>query len=1360
MNNNNNIDNIIFSGDGRGLNFSTFIGLLAHMYIIDGVNRLTKADLLRRIRGDALDVVAGLAHETTLDDVIRVLSENYAVGETDQLNEVMKLAETRFPSLEMAIAKFIAKTARTEMFNEKTKIMLFTKVIGIELGYEVKKNAPETLSRAVELARTIENSTIDMVGRSMYLGQMTNRLQQDYGGYFQNDNPIMTTSTFINQNQMQTPMLPQPIYTPININPYTPQLQGMNNGFTIQTPMANNGFVPQTPGTPYSTPAAVNAINGNRITCNYCKKLGHRATECYKKRNNERRNEVRTIEVEEETVNAIGSNNISATLLVNGKYVRGLVDTGSSITLLWRSIAEKLQLKINEAENTAKSASTHKIKIIGYAHAEIKIGKLVGNCKIDIVEDGETTMDCIFGLNLINKLDLIIDTSSMKLFNKQYGIGVKLYYREFNKTICAIDYNYLNKLSPDVGELIKKYECIFESKLKKPGLITDIKHCINLVDENISAYTPAYKTSPSDKEFIEAYIKDALDRGIIERSKSSKYGAPIVLNKKNGKTRFCVNYKKLNSITVKDRYPLPLISDCWYYLRNAKVFSKLDLTQGYYQIMMNEADKEKTTFVSHIGSFQYTVMPFGLVNGPATFQRMVEELLGEKLRKTAIVFIDDFIVFSNKKEEHAKDLETIFNLFKERRVSVQIEKCEIEKEEIKFLGFKVSREGITYDGSKFIDLQALPPPANQKELMKFLGTVNYFRSFIKDFTSYTQPFFKLLKKNINFTWDKELELNRVKLLKVLAGTNVLSFPKDTMDNVIESDVSNNGIGGVMLQDGKPVCFYSRSLNDAEKKYSVTEKECLAVVECVKYFKSYINGRKVTIITDHQPLKYILTGKFTDRIVKWSMLLQEVDFQIVYRPGKENFLADTLSRYPSGNGGSLDLDIPVYTVTSVSSNEELLEFSKECIERELNKEPFCKAMREYLDNGSLPEEPGIGREILLESEFYCVMDDYLCRGTKHIQSSRKSKFTGFQIVIPKTMIVMVLKMFHECKLLGGHFGFIKTLNKIKERFYWRGMIKDIKHYTQQCNVCLSIKRKYGKKEGLLVPMRVVSEPFHTVGVDFIGPVEFKGVKIYLLVFIDYFSKWPEVFLTQYQDAETVANILFYEIITRYGAPARLVSDRGAVFLSAVVSGINKIFGTKKINSTAYHPQLDGQTENFNSTLIRMLKSFINEELYGNWSELLRCVLFTYRITPHVSTGFSPFFLLYNRQPRLPVDTSLKANFYSNRLILDFANDIAQSIQNNVKRARWFAEQKLEKSKENQEVYYNKGRVPTQIGEGDYVYLHTPYVANGSDVPKKFYRPWTGPFKVIKKKSEVNFELEMGNSLAHRIVNVNRLKKVIN
>ncbi|KAM9975670.1 hypothetical protein ACTFIW_000787 [Dictyostelium discoideum] len=469
----------------------------------------------------------------------------------------------------------------------------------------------------------------------------------------------------------------------------------------------------------------------NRITCNFCGKLGHKAIECWKRKNSEKvRKEVRTIEAEEEeTVNAIGSNNISATLSVNGRNVRGLVDTGSSITLMWRSMADKLKLQVCQEVNSAKSASTHKIKIIGYAITEVKIDKVIGQCRIEIVEDGDISIDCIFGLNLINKLNLVIDTVGMKLFNRQHNVGVKVYYREFYNKVCQIDYNYLNKLSQEMGDLIKQYECIFESKLSKPGLITEVKHVIKLSDENANVYTPAYKTSPGDKEFIENYIKEALEKGIIERSKSARYGSPIVLHMKNGKTRFCINYKKLNSITVKDRYPLPLISDCWYYLRDVEVFSKFDLTQGYYQIMMEESDKEKTTFVSHMGSFQYKVMPFGLVNGPATFQRMVEELLGEELlRKISIVFIDDFIVFSCNRENH----------------------CEIEREEIKFLGFKVSKEGITYDGTKFIDLQEMLPPINQKELMKLLGIVNYFRSFIKNFTNYTQPFFKLLKKGINF----------------------------------------------------------------------------------------------------------------------------------------------------------------------------------------------------------------------------------------------------------------------------------------------------------------------------------------------------------------------------------------------------------------------------------------------------------------------------------------------------------------------------------------------------------------------------------------------------------------------------------
>ncbi|KAM9988943.1 hypothetical protein ACTFIY_004982 [Dictyostelium cf. discoideum] len=627
MNNINN-DNIVFSGDGRGL-----------------------PELLKRIKGDALEYVSSLAIEASVEDIIESLSNTYRATEEDHLSEVMKLIDTKFTNLEMEISKLVAKVAR---------------------------NAPETLVRAVEIARTIEGTSIESMGRY-------------YGNYFQTDLNLSMVPNFGGQVQQQTPLLPQPMQTPLRQNVYVPQ-----------TPVVN-GYMPQTPVTPYSAPSTVNM------------KPGHKVFECWKKKNSEKfKSEVRTIEEDEETVNAIGTNSISATLLVNGKNVRGLVDTGSSITVQRQLL---------------------RIKIIGYANAEVKIDRVVGLCKIDIVDDGDLSMDCIFGLNLINKLDLIIDTSGMKLFNKQHNVGVKLYYREFSQKICAIDYNYLNKLSPEL---------------------------------KTNVYTTAYNTSPSDKEFIESYIKDALERGIIEKSKSSKFGSPIVLHKRNGKTRFCVNYKKLNSVTVKDKYPLPLVSDCWYYLRNIEVFTKLDLTQGYYQIKMGEEDREKTTFVSHMGE--------------------------EMLRKISIVFIDDFIVFSRNKNKQSEDLRRVFELFKERKISVQLKNVSLREKKLSS-GFKVSKDGITYDGSKFINLQQLPPPNNQKELMKLLGIVNYFRTFIKNFTSYTQPFFPLLKKNINFEWTEELEKCRMKLLRVLAETNVLSFPRDAVNNVIETDVSNNGIGG-------------------------------------------------------------------------------------------------------------------------------------------------------------------------------------------------------------------------------------------------------------------------------------------------------------------------------------------------------------------------------------------------------------------------------------------------------------------------------------------------------------------------------------------------------------------------------------
>nr|AAG37039.1 polyprotein [Dictyostelium discoideum] len=1435
-----NNENIIFSGDGKGLSFRKF----KHLLLLIHGEEISKADIIRKLRNNALEYAATLDTDLTAMEIIEDLKDAFDIGDSDDLTELTKLGEYKYNTLDILIGKFLSKCSAVDI-SEKFKIQLFYSAVGTELGIEITKCAPKSLKRAIDIAKSCEDGSIRIKGRSMYTGQLVAKTLQEFGNqrYLGSGSGYSATSPqYVTSQNEQQSIESEEISTPIFKNQYynrSPQMSPQSS--------------------PYKAPQ--NQVNSITKFCKYCKKKGHVIQECWSKDKKNNYNENKQsynnhstnaiTMVNDKTINSIGTDSMNAALLINDKNVRGLVDTGSSLTIIWESIAKKLNLKVEGKSFSVNSASNNEIKIVGSCDTIIKLGKASAKVNVNIVKDNDTSIDCIFGVDTLIGLKLIIDCKEMIIKNLEFNVGTRLITRETKPIVCKIDLNILEKVSKPMAELLIKNEEIFETKLSKPGSLIDVEHSIKLTDENVSVYTPPYKTSPADKEFIEEYIKDALDKGIIEKSDSSQYGSPIVLSRKNDKIRFCVNYKKLNDLTIKDRYPLPLISDCWYYLKDAKVFSKIDLTSGYYQIKMKEEDKDKTTFVSHMGQFRYVVMPFGLCNAPATFQRYMNELLKDELRKSNIGFIDDCIIYSKNNEYHIEHVKLLFEKFKEKGAKLQITKCEFEKEEIKFLGYIVSKNGITYDSSKFNELLKTPPPSNQKELMKLLGTVNYFRTFIKNFTHLTSSFYPLLKKGVNFKWTDELENDRVKLFTTLAQTNLLSFPQDTDDNVIETDASIIGIGGVMIQNGKPVSYYSRTLNNAEKNYSVTERECLAIIESIKYFKSYINGRKVKIITDHQPLKYLLTGKFTDRITRWTVLLQEYNYEIIYRPGKENFLADALSRCPDRDQQPIDCDIPekIFTIThypvaspsttilprvlpsrsnqtsnvspattiqppnSSSSNQSsnippttnqssnitnqpintssmnlnqslsnqattarLLnsvpisinndnintttpQFTQESIRKELEKENYYRAMYKYLEETRLPDNAQAARRILFESEFYSMINGFLCHGLKHTLSSKKSHFKHLQIVVPKTMTKWIMEIFHDSPLTGGHFGLLKTVAKIKERFYWIGMIKDIKEFIDKCTTCLQIKRKYGPKEGLLIPIEIEPEPFNTIGIDFIGPITKDNAQVYLLVVMDYFTKWPEVFFTLDMEGETVAQLLLYEIYTRYGVPKKLVSDRGKNFLSNVVSGVNKLFGVHKLTTTAYHPQCDGQTENFNNTLIKMLKAFIGNELYGNWGELLRCVLYSYRITPHVSTGFSPFFLLFNRQPTLPLDTTLNVNFYSNSLRLDFADNYAQSVNNNLKRAFWFTKNNLDKAQELQKTNYDKGRRPTNIQTGDFVYLHTPY-SQTSIGPKKFYKPWRGPFKVQEKVSDVTFKLDMGNLRDHKVVNIERLKKIFN
>ncbi|KAN0015042.1 hypothetical protein ACTFIU_001364 [Dictyostelium citrinum] len=603
---------------------------------------------------------------------------------------------------------------------------------------------------------------------------------------------------------------------------------------------------------------------------------------------------------------------------------------------------------------------------------------------------------------------------------------------------------------------------------------------------------------------------------------------------------------------------------------------------------------------------------------------------------------------------------------------MQEEKCIFGKESVPFLGFQLTTNGITFDQDKFIKSINSKSPTNKKELASFLGPANYFRSFIKNYNEYTHDLYNLFKKDVTFEWNDKLESKRLELLNKLSESNILAYPTNTDDNVIETDASGYGIGSVLLQNGKVVSYYSRSLNSAELNYSTIEKECLAIIESVKYFKFHCNGRHIKIITDHQPLQYLLSGKFNNRITKWIIMLQEYNYEIIYRPGKLNYVADALSRNPIENVEILDLEISTITTldsriqnnnSNNSSNNDSnnnsdnsfrdiqIEFNGDLIRNELKKDLFYNAVYRYLEENVLPEDKDLARRVLLESEFFVVIESILYRGIKSISSTSSSKFLFLKIVIPPSLVIKILEVFHDSPFTGGHFGFAKTYKKINERFYWRGMVNDVKHYVENCVECLKSKNRYGPHPGFLIPIQIVTEPFHTIGIDFIGPFDCGNERKSLLVIMDYFTKWPEAFFTTNQEAETVARVLVEQIFFRFGAPKRIVSDRGTNFLSKVIEQVNTLFGIKKLSTTSYHPQINGLTENFNKTLITMLKNFVTTENYGEWPSILRALLFAYRTIVHSSTGFSPFYLLFNRQPRLPIDTFLRVN-YNNELILTY------------------------------------------------------------------------------------------------------------
>ena len=858
------------------------------------------------------------------------------------------------------------------------------------------------------------------------------------------------------------------------------------------------------------------------------------------------------------------------------------------------------------------------------------------------------------------------------------------------------------------------------------------------------------------RETVHKLLQEMLSRNVISPSKSP-WASPIVLvKKKDGSTRFCVDYRKVNEITRKDAYPLPRVDDSLDTLAGSKWFTTLDLKSGYWQVEVDPEHREKTAFCTQEGLFEFNVMPFGLCNAPATFQRLMDSVLAGLQWSACLGYIDDIIIMGKSFEEHLHNLQQVFERIKLAGLKLHPGKCQFLQQQVYLLGHIVSADGIRPDPQKTSKVKDWPTPTTVQETQQFLGLVNYYRRFIQNFASVAQPLHRLTEKNTTFKWSKECEQAFNTLKTYLTSAPVLALPDWSRPFVLDTDASDVGIGAVLSQihqDGTEhvICYASRTLSKPERNYCVTRKELLAVVTFLKRFRQYLIGHHFTIRTDHGALTWLRNFKTPEgQIARWLEKLQDYQFTIVHRPGRQHNNADALSRFPCQQCGRTShvFNQPIATISATGmtagySSQELrnLQLNDECLgqlllARERNQQPS----QDYAKGQCIEY-----RRLLQQWDLLSVQDGVLWRYCIQPDDGRG----WLQLVVPHQLRAEILKEAHE-GVSGGHLGQDKTLYRLKERFYWPGHFNDVRDWCLTCQACATRKTPVPARRAPLGTI-TAGYPTQIMAVDILGPLpESPNGNSYILVVGDYFTRWMEALPIPNQEAVTVAVQLVDEVFLRYSIPEQLHSDQGAQFESQLISEVCKLLHIHKTRTTPYHPQCDRLVERFNRTLLDMLATCTGDHPF-DWEQHIRKVCMAYNSSVHASTGYTPFYLMFGRQARLPLDVMYGTPGPTVQSPSEHASALKQQMTAafTLVRRHQIAKHKRQKDFYDQKVH-GKPYEP-----GSVVWLYSPFVGRGKS--RKLHHPWSGPYKVVKKLSEATYRIQkMQGRKQRKVVHFDRFK----
>ena len=906
--------------------------------------------------------------------------------------------------------------------------------------------------------------------------------------------------------------------------------------------------------------------------------------------------------------------------------------------------------------------------------------------------------------------------------------------------------NQLTDLLYDFSDAIS----VGDGDLGRTGLL---RHKINVGDAP-PIRQQARRLPFHQRDMVQKMIHNMLDQGIIEPSESS-WASPIVLVKRrDGSFRFCVNFCRLNEATKKDMHPLPRIDDALDSLGGAKWFSTIDLASGYWQVEMNPDDKEKTAFITPFGLHQFRVMPFGLTNAPSTFQRLMSSVLSGLCWTTCLVYLDDIIIFSQTVGEHLQRLADVFRRLKEAGLKVKPSKCQLLRKSVQYLGYIVSEKGVEVDPGKTGSVREWPVPHNHDTLRQFLGFASYYRKFISGFARIAFPLHALMEKSKPWFWSKQCDEAFILLKDKLLSPPILSFPQFDKMFILDMDASQEGLGAVLSQEGERVIAYaSRVLTKAERQYCATRREMLGVVWAVRNFRSYLWGRHFIVRTDHNSLQWLRSFKEPQgQVARWLDILAEYDFVIEHRPGERHGNADALSRLPCKQCG-FEPSAPPLPSSSIGQRESVCVLSagdpKQLQQGDPDLEQVISWVRDNAFPPTLPRHGSYWLQTLWSQKSHLLLKEgVLYRRWEDVPGKGQNRH--LQLVIPKFSVQSILKEFHDAPT-GSHLGQKKTMEKIRSRFYWPGQRHDVENWCRACEKCLSRK---SPSQARRAPMQsdLVGYPLQRVAMDILGPLPSttRGNK-YVLVVGDYFTKWVEAYPMINMEAKTVADLFVHQFVSRFGVPDTLHTDQGRNFESSLLKEVCQLLGVSKTRTSPYHPQSDGFVERFNRTLLDLLSIAASENEH-DWDLHLPLVMMAYRTSVQESTGCTPFYLMFGREICLPADVMFGLPPASApQQVNQYALDLRTHLETAYQRVR----SHMEMQQRRQKALYDKTAKGHPFKVGDLVWLHCPAVPRGKS--PKLHCYWQGPYKVVKPLGDVLYLLQHRDSPRKRtVVHFDRLK----